>query len=382
MQSNADVLALRQRLLRLRNTAPPTTNAAAATSPSVERALPAASHTTAATRANTSTTITPVQLQGRSASRQQSDAQKELGNTAMAEKLYSTAVMHYSNAIKFDATNLAAFNNRALAYLKLNDFALAESDASCVVESKDSANAGVQALRLKALCRRAQARRAMAEAHLAEATAAKSTDGKATAAKCAQDKLESSMRDLQQLLKDDANNKTALVEQKAVRDAMKRCSDLLEPAATVSGKQAASATSSSSASPMPVPRADPSRVSAMLSPSSTGSLSFGDIGLVARSSKKLRATADGTDTEVSPATPTPSAPPSGIGSNNSAKNGKGAVVSPPPSIALTAAPSDPPKTVYEYVLSLRNFSICDDLLIFTLLSCAVFFSGSSECGGA
>lgn len=352
VQSNADVLALRQRLLRLRNTAPET-----GTQSSPAAAVPAAA--SAARSASTQP----------SSSRQQSDAQKELGNTAMAEKHYSTAVMHYSNAIQFDATNLAAVNNRALAHLKLNDFAKAEADATCVVDAKqaDESAEGVQSLRLKALCRRAQARRSMGEQLFSGAKGTKD------AIKGAQDKFDAAMQDLLQLLRDDANNKTALVEQKAVKDALKRCSDELAPPATIASKKtpqpspsaggktveakAASNTGASNSNvnnsvSSPVPRADPSRVSAMLSPSTASTPSFGDIGLVARTTKKLRSDGkeDGTATPSAPSTPVPAGQTSDSPSKTAGSSGmkkEKAVSCPPPSIILTTAPTEPPKTVYE-----------------------------------
>ena len=365
VQSNADVLALRQRLLRLRNTAAPT-HASPSSSPSFSPSKPMDAASPAARQEHLAASVQPP-----SSSRQQSDAQKELGNTAMAEKHYSTAVMHYTNAIKFDSTNLAAFNNRALAYLKLTDFELAEGDASCVVDGKGGADA--QSLRLKALCRRAQARRSMGEKILRESAEAQSGAGSSRAASMgrveavrgAQGRFEGAMQDLLLLLRDDANNKTALAEQKAVKDALKRCSDELAPAASIASKApntlapstAAStgSSSSSSSSSSPVPRADPSRVSAMLSPSGSAaaSPSFGDIGLVARSSEKLRAAgcasedAPTTTTPSAPSTPVPAAKTAAAAASSSDKKEKGAAGSPAPSIVLTTAPSEPPKTVYE-----------------------------------
>lgn len=326
-----EVLALRQKLLRLRNTAPEI----AATSPSRNAVSPAPVQTAvASTNSN---------------SRQQSDAQKDLGNKAMTDKSFSTAIMHYSNAIRFDETNLAAFNNRALAHLKLNDNSAAEADATVVIgpsgdqqqgDSKEDVGDNLQVLRQKALCRRAQARRAIGEALLKNGVLEQSKE-----------KLSEALQDLQMLLKQDPSNKTALVEQKLSKDALKKCTDQLTPLHSVS---AAVAT------PEPVnkqPRADINRVSAMFGTPSSGAkgssaavsspAAFGDLGMVARSSKKLNSSTGVSTPDVpsSPAVELASTPAKSVAPASAAKK---AASSPTPSVVLSAAPVEPPKTVYEF----------------------------------
>ncbi len=369
-----EVLALRQKLLRLRNTVHDP--AVTAISPAkVSPLSPSAASTDASTPSAVDGATRPAMVAAsptkasHSSSRLQSDAQKELGNTAMTEKNFSTAVMHYSNAIKFDETNLAAFNNRALAHLKLHAYAQAEADATVVIGQEDGSAhpnsatnggaEGVEALRLKALCRRAQARRAMGEAFLKLSAFA---EGRAVLAKAVQD--------LQRLLKLDPSNKTALVEQKQSKDALQRCTDMQNVPLAVNAKKGEYGTSPvtavAPASPEPSsmtaagakpPRADMGRVSAMFgSPGSASSSSspstpsaFGGLGMVARSSKKLNgastpATAAADETPLSPAAQTPAATPSKTTASTAKK---AATSSPTPQVVLSAAPSEPPKTVYE-----------------------------------
>lgn len=367
----AEVLGLRQKLLRLRNTVPESSSLHSSS------ATPSSASDKAATRSTSS--------------RVQSDAQKDLGNKAMTDKNFSTAVMHYSNAIKFDDTNLAAFNNRALAHLKLGAFPEAEADATVVIgsgEDRQEVSGGcpsdVQALRLKALCRRAQARRAIGEAllaKLADQARARSVQAPSPpAASEIQRVFTEALQDLQTLLRQDPTNKTALAEQKLTKDALKKAADLTAPPKTVSvktvedgnGAPPAPRVAPAADSAKKAPRADMNRVSAMLgSPSSASSrasagspagspaaslssspAAFGDLGMVARSSKKLNTSASdgdgggalGTDSAVRSAgvdqvTPLKAAMP--------AAQTKKAVSSPTPSIVLTAAPTEAPKTVYE-----------------------------------
>lgn len=333
-----EVLALRQKLLRMRNTAPEPPSV----SPKKEAAAPPASPS--------------------SGSRQQSDMQKELGNQAMAEKQHVNAVMYYSNAIKLDSTNLAAFNNRALAHIKQSAFALAEADATVVVDGTGGVTAATDAqdgshtLRLKALCRRAQARRALGDALMPTAASADTarTEGK----------YREAVADLQELLKTDSSNKTALAELKQLKDALKRCEDArvsnvsadssIPSPHSARAKEAQAKTTATPAAASPVqppapPRADMQRVSAMLGAGGAAPSAFGDLGLVARSSKKL---GSGPTTVSSPS---PSKAPAAASAGtpvtekkaSAAPVSSSAVSSPSPSIVLTATPSELPKTVYE-----------------------------------
>lgn len=67
--------------------------------------------------------------------REQSNVFKDQGNTAISNKDYLSAEKCYSNAIAIDATNMAAYNNRTMAYLKLLKFTEAEADASVVINT-------------------------------------------------------------------------------------------------------------------------------------------------------------------------------------------------------------------------------------------------------
>jgi len=327
---SADLLALRRELLRLRNMNP--------------GALGADSAGKGKTAAPSSPSSGP------SGSRQQSDAEKERGNAAMAARQYSTAVTHYNNALKFDAGNVAAANNRALAHLKLRNFEQAAADASLVLAATAGAEAGAegQALRLKALCRRAQAHRGEAEA-LIEA-------GRSGAAEL----LQRAAGDLQTLLTLDGGNKTGLKEQQDVQRLQQKAMPLIgkqQPetggtSAEGKGGMRAGADSSSGAA-SPPPRADMQRVSSLLSQPKGASAggSFDGMGMVARSSKKIHADGSTTDAPVPVPEPAPSTPVAAAGSSADKKKKK----STPSSAAsaggspgaLTAAPSDPPKTLYE-----------------------------------
>ena len=371
-----EVLALRQKLLRLRNIAPDP----AATVPTPSKA-PASSQSATNSATEGSVASSPSKTNAGS-SRLQSDAQKELGNTAMTEKNFSTAVMHYSNAIKFDDTNLAAFNNRALAHLKLHAYAQAEADATVVIGPEDGGDhaasasngstEGVEALRLKALCRRAQARRAMGEAFLKQTSSAGASGSALT--EC-QSVLTKALQDLQRLLKLDPSNKTALVEQKQSKDALNRCTDMQTvplavnatkgasgasnaPAATTGVAPASPEPSSTASAGTKPPRADMGRVSAMFGSPGPASISssssspstpsaFGGLGMVARSSKKLNgASVPATAVDEPPLSPVPQAA-AATPSKTASTAKKTTASSPTPQVVLSAAPSEPPKTVYE-----------------------------------
>jgi tetratricopeptide (TPR) repeat protein len=351
--NNTDVLALRQKLLRLRNTDPPAPAAAPvhAVAGEVAAPAPAASAT--------------------SSSRQQSDMQKELGNTAMAEKHYTNALHHYGVAIQLDDTNLAAFNNRALAHMKLGDHAAAEKDATAVIDGAGSADRdtteALHTLKLKALCRRAQARRALGDAKVAPA-------GRPDW-RTAEPFFRSAVADLNELLKLDPTNKTGQAEMKQAKEAVRRCEEALAPmpsvgaaaslpkppqpaaAAKSTPAKATTAPPASSSTPPPAPpRADMQRVSSLLAPSKAAASpsAFGDLGMVARSSKKLN-TSSGASAE--PASPAPAAatssslapaaasPSPGAGKATAAVRGSPATSA--ASVVLTSAPTEPPKTVYE-----------------------------------
>jgi tetratricopeptide (TPR) repeat protein len=347
--NNTDVLALRQKLLRLRNTDPPAPAAAPVHAVAGEVATP--SPAAAAT----------------SSSRQQSDMQKELGNTAMAEKHYTNALHHYGVAIQLDDTNLAAFNNRALAHMKLGDHAAAEKDATAVIDGAGSADRdtmeALRTLKLKALCRRAQARRALGDAKVAPA-------GRPDW-RTAEPFFRSAVADLNELLKLDPTNKTGQAEMKQAKEAVRRCEEALAPMASVGAaaslpkppqpaavakstpaKASTAAPAGSSTPPPAPPRADMQRVSSLLAPSKAAASpsAFGDLGMVARSSKKLN-TSSGASTEpASPApaaaasaSPAPAAASPSPGASKATAAVRGSPATSAASVVLTSAPTEPPQ---------------------------------------
>lgn len=78
-----------------------------------------------------------------------SEVEKNKGNEAYKKRDYATALEHYTAAIKLDPDNLAARNNRSMAYLALNMFTEAAADTSAVLQA-DPTN-------VKALLRQAAA---------------------------------------------------------------------------------------------------------------------------------------------------------------------------------------------------------------------------------
>lgn len=262
---NVETLLLRQTLLKLRNTNPG--------SPSSKGDHPS----------------------GITASRQQSDAEKELGNNAMAEKNYATACTHYTNALTFDSTNMAAYNNRSLARLKQGDYSSAESDASMVIDFErnleNQANkVGVQSLIIKALCRRAQARRGLADTHLQSLNSlASSSSEYKKLLLLTQDKLREAQADVQTLLRMEPNNKVALTDQKAIKDSLKTCQELLSPVSTVGRSEQLVGDTK-----QPVTAAASGRLNSMLGASQISS-SFDTLGMVARSVRKYNTNSEGAD---------------------------------------------------------------------------------------
>ena len=84
-----------------------------------------------------------------------SEAAKVLGNEALTAKDFAAAEAHYTEAIRLNPLNLAAYNNRALVMIKTKRWAEARADTTAVIDAPGtSANA---ALKLKATFRRAQA---------------------------------------------------------------------------------------------------------------------------------------------------------------------------------------------------------------------------------
>ncbi|XP_060594101.1 stress-induced-phosphoprotein 1-like [Ruditapes philippinarum] len=63
------------------------------------------------------------------ARQQQAEELRQLGNECVKRGDYSEAVLHYSHAIKQDPNNHFIYSNRSLAFLKLQQYYLAEQDA-------------------------------------------------------------------------------------------------------------------------------------------------------------------------------------------------------------------------------------------------------------
>uniref|UniRef100_A0A1Y1LN77 Uncharacterized protein n=1 Tax=Photinus pyralis TaxID=7054 RepID=A0A1Y1LN77_PHOPY len=55
---------------------------------------------------------------------------KELGNTAIRNKKYEEAILHYTYALKMEPTNFTLYSNRSFAFLKVHQYYLAMEDAN------------------------------------------------------------------------------------------------------------------------------------------------------------------------------------------------------------------------------------------------------------
>eukprot|EP00981_Chlorochromonas_danica_P009516 scaffold2709_cov163-Ochromonas_danica.AAC.18 len=84
---------------------------------------------------------------------QRSEEAKVLGNQAMERGNFQDAIHQYSEAIRFYSENYAAYNNRAMAYLRTGELRAAERDTTFVIEHCPSSP-----LVQKALFRRANIR--------------------------------------------------------------------------------------------------------------------------------------------------------------------------------------------------------------------------------
>ena len=118
---------------------------------------------------------------------------KDAGNTAMADKNYELAISLYTDAIRVDSNNLVAINNRAQAYLKVNKFVNAESDATDVL-IREKEQPGYTKPNPKALFRRGTARM--------------NIGGKANLLKA--------LEDFEETIKVESNNKSAMTERAKV----------------------------------------------------------------------------------------------------------------------------------------------------------------------
>lgn len=90
---------------------------------------------------------------------ERSDKLKVQGNKAMEVGKFAEAVEFYSEALKIDEDNIAALNNRTLAYLKLKKFTDADTDAGNVIRyANDLPSDQAFTYKKKAYFRRAEAR--------------------------------------------------------------------------------------------------------------------------------------------------------------------------------------------------------------------------------
>ncbi|KAJ3069621.1 RNA polymerase II-associated protein 3 [Podochytrium sp. JEL0797] len=106
------------------------------------------STTTPSAAANESTSESQEQLEIRL---ETSLIQKEKGNAYFKKAEYPKAVKAYSKSLKLNPGNVLVLGNRAMTYLKMNEFSLAESDCTAVLAQEPK--------NVKALWRRGVSRR-------------------------------------------------------------------------------------------------------------------------------------------------------------------------------------------------------------------------------
>ncbi|KAJ2963028.1 hypothetical protein NQZ79_g2012 [Umbelopsis isabellina] len=97
------------------------------------------------------------------------NSEKELGNKAFQAKHYEKAVDHYTKAIELDDKSAVYYINRAMAYLKLENFCLQPLSRYAEAERDSSSGLLLQPNHVKALYRRGIARKQLGK--LAEARA-------------------------------------------------------------------------------------------------------------------------------------------------------------------------------------------------------------------
>lgn len=169
-----------------------------------------------------------------------SDDWKEQGNRAMAAKDFSAAVDCYSKSIALDSQNIAAFNNRALAHMKLNQYELAERDATSVLVLQNEGTIDVT-IRKKALCRRAQSRRSCGQRLLqqhsqigVDSSNAVTSFGSSSASEVtkARHLLNGALEDIDEWLNLDADNKSALNERRSTIQWLEFCEKAMKKKST------------------------------------------------------------------------------------------------------------------------------------------------------
>jgi tetratricopeptide (TPR) repeat protein len=107
------------------------------TSDASETPLLAASISSGTPVAATKPSATPVAASTRKA-QQTYDDLKAQGNTCVKQQQYAAAIEHYTRCIELEPTVMAAFNNRALCFLRLNKPVRAAADVTVVLAREPS----------------------------------------------------------------------------------------------------------------------------------------------------------------------------------------------------------------------------------------------------
>lgn len=256
---------------------------------------------------------------------------KDAGNEALGKEKFDMAVALYTEAIKMDSGNMAALNNRAMAYLKANRFIDAERDATSLLEKEQQ---GGKTPNVKALYRRGVAR--------------KNIGGKVS--------LLGAQEDFNALLQIEPANKTAKSEKAKVEQLLSE----MRYSSGVSTMETITSGRATTVSKSPEPASNQS--------SSSSSNPF---GMTARSTtiKKKEATSPVHTSPEAPgatpaavANPSPSAPATPVTAKLSAS---GAKISTPGSsgrkMKEPVVPTEPPRTLYELERTWRGLKIRPDL---------------------
>jgi hypothetical protein len=295
----------------------------------------------------------------------ESNRLKDAGNEALGKDQLDNAVLLYTKALEVDHDNLAALNNRSLALLKLNRFVDAERDASEVLR-RDAGN-------VKALYRRGVAQRSLGspsalEGALADFDALLAIEPGNKTARAERTKVQQALADL--ALSRSRAPAAATTPQKTINNRTTNTNIASTSAATSSTTPLKTASAPGSPSLLGPVKNPTKAMSPLTSPSTSSSTAdTAGIGLTARSTTIRKPKTSGSSdvplttsggappgtstTEISPAAASPPAA-SRVSPRAHAESAEKRA-------RMMAAPTQPPKTLYELERVWRGLKSRPDL---------------------
>lgn len=270
----------------------------------------------------------------------ESDSYREKGNTCIERMDYSGAILHYTKSIETYSSNFASYSNRALAFLKLNRFFDAESDATVVIQHMDHVTGAYRSLPNSSssnIMKKALYRRALARSALARTPGASQED--------VRKKAEGSLSDLNRLLTVDPENTAAIKERTSVTQQLLAGNALLiSPSKSTAGPTQQSAASPEATATSASQLSTPSDRLQMKAVSSTVRKVISSPSSASSPLALTKAATAGEGDASSPSSPSvPASSTTVTTSTRSPAASKGGALPPlTPSI-----PEDPPKTAYE-----------------------------------